>query len=310
MRATSHADRGLDAVRRLVADAIKERSARFLKNLKRALKHPVGDPIHDLRVSMRRLAAALLATGEIRESRIAADVLSQLDALMRPLGKVRDAQVQLGLLGALGKRGAKTVSAFTDLLEQREARFRAKSQKAMKRLDAARIRKGCKQVQAELDGETSASHSALRSRPKGSVESRCGDEAARQAAARTAYRILLRCYRAVRSHRLRALNRRDLEALHKMRLALKRMRYTAEVLQSALPELTGGRLKLFGRYQTYMGDIHDLDVLAGNIREFYGATAAPAVHRVVERLTRRRERIFKQFRKSFGALEKSHFLTQ
>ena len=292
MRATPHPDRGLDAVRRLVADAIKERSARFLKNLKRALKHPVGDPIHDLRVSVRRLAAALLATGEIRKSRIAADVLSQLDALMRPLGKVRDAQVQLGLLGALGNRDAKAVSAFTDLLEQRESRFRAKSQKAMKRLDGARIRNGCRQVRAELDGE------------------RCGDEAARRAAARTAYRILLRCYRAVRSYRLRALHRRDLDALHKMRLALKRMRYTTEVLQAALPGLTRSRLKLFGRHQTYMGDIHDLDVLAGNIREFYGATAAPAVHRVADRLTRRREQIFGKFRKSFGALEKSHFLTQ
>lgn len=287
MRATSHSDRGLGAVRRLLADAVKERTARFLKDLKRARQHPVDDPIHDLRVSVRRLAAALLTTNEIRPSKSTVEVLSQLDTLMRPLGKLRDAQVQLGLLGALGKRDAKAVSAFANLLEEREARFREKSQKAMKRPDATRIKKGCKQVRAELDGE------------------RRGNEVARQAAARAAWRILLRCYRSVRAHRLRALNRRDLKALHKMRLALKRMRYTAEVLQPALPGLSVGRLKLFGRYQTYMGDIHDLDVLAEDIRKFYGATCSAQARHVVERLTRRREGIFGQFRKSFGRMEKA-----
>ena len=289
MRAASHSTVGNEAIRRLVADAVRGRLARFLRNLKRAVKRPGDEPIHDLRVSMRRLAAALLTAKELRVGRPADDVLAQLDGLMRPLGKVRDAQVQMGLLQAVGQRDLKTISAYADLIEQREARFRAKSQKAMRRLEAARIKRGCKQVKTVLGGKRGAEPGEL------------------EAAANAGRRVLLRCYRAVQAYRRRALTQRDLAALHKMRLALKRLRYTSEVLQAAVPGMGVGRLKLFGKYQTYMGDIHDLDVLAQNIQKFYGPTVPPPVRRVLDRLARKRGRIFERLRKSFGKMEKDAF---
>jgi CHAD domain-containing protein len=280
---------GNEAIRRLVGDAVKARLARFLRNLKRALKHPGDDPIHDLRVAVRRLAASLLTARELRVDGAADDVLAQLDTLMRPLGKLRDAQVQMALIQTLGKLDRKTISAYADLIEQREGRFRAKSQKAMKRLDAARVKKGCRLVRAALDGQPA------------------GTAALRQAASQAGQRILQRCYRAMRVYRQMALVQRNLMALHKMRLALKRLRYTAEVLQAAIPELGAGRMRLFGQYQTYMGDIHDLDVLARNIEKFYGLRRTSPVRRVLDRLRRNRGQIFERLRKSFGKMEKDGF---
>ena len=136
---------------------------------------------------------------------------------------------------------------------------------------------------------------------------RCTEPGELEAAANAGRRVLLRCYRAVQAYRRRALTQRDLAALHKMRLALKRLRYTSEVLQAAVPGMGVGRLKLFGKYQTYMGDIHDLDVLAQNIQKFYGPTVPPPVRRVLDRLARRRGRIFERLRKSFGKMEKDAF---
>jgi len=289
MRAAPHSTQGLAAIRHLLATAVKERSVRFLRNLKRAIKRPASDPIHDLRVSVRRLAAALLVTKDVCKSKSADAVLSQLDTLMRPLGKLRDAQVQIELLNVLSKREKKVVSAFLALLEERESRFRTKSRKAMNRLNVARIKTGCKRVRAEMG------------------DRRDNMAAVREAATKAAYRILLRCYNLVQAYRRQAISRRDLKALHKMRLALKRLRYTAEVLRPALPGLGDGQFKLFGRFQTYMGDIHDLDLLANDVKEFYRPKVSNAVLQVARRLARQCERTFAQFKRSFVRMEKDEF---
>ncbi len=293
MCAASHPARrlgGPDTVRSVLADAVKARASRFLKNLRQAAKHPDDDPVHDLRVSVRRLAAALLATAETARSRPAEDVLALLKTLMRPLGKLRDAQVQLGLLNALPNTDGKALRAYLGFLEAREARFRAKSRKAMKKLARAEIRKGCKDVRAGLRDPSTVKRSA----------------------AASASGLFARCYAAVcahwvRAHRVTALDEADLKALHKMRLAVKRLRYTVEVLQPLLPQMGKRRLKMLGRLQTRLGDIHDLDVIAHNISAFYAPDISPPVRRVLDRFARNRKANFEAFRRAFLKFEKDPY---
>jgi CHAD domain-containing protein len=111
----------------------------------------------------------------------------------------------------------------------------------------------------------------------------------------------------MRAYRRRAIEGRDEKAFHKMRLALKRLRYTAEIFQPALPRLGEGLMGLLGKFQTYMGDIHDLDVLAENIREVYAEEAPGDVRRVLRRLSQQREGILDQFKRSFVRMEKDNF---
>jgi CHAD domain-containing protein len=210
---------------------------------------------------------------------------------MRPLGKLRDAQVERERLTALGKEDRKALAAFRALLDKREAKFRARARKAMRKLDVADVQRRCRRVRAELEAPLVGEHISP----------------ARGEVARTAHGLLLRLYPLVRTHRVLAIRRRDIKAFHKMRLALKRLRYTAESLRPALPGLNKGRMKRFGRLQTYMGDVHDFDVLIGSIKEHCGPESSSAVWRAVHRLARQRERLFGQFVRGFRRMEKDRF---
>lgn len=282
---------GIHIIRRLLATSIQELSACFLRRLKDAIQHPKGESVHDFRVAMRRLSATLLTAKEITATQSANAALAELDNIMRPLGKLRDAQVLLGLLEKLPKRHRNILSAFIRFLEAREARFRDKSRKMMRKLNVKRIRKLCKAARAELSPKSS---------PIMSKE---------QAGSALAHRILLRRYRSVVAYRLRAITHCNPEALHRMRLALKRMRYTAEVLHPLLPQMGQSRLNLLSQFQTYLGDIHDLDVLTEKISKFYDERADASVHQAVDRLVARRERIFTQFKRAFSKFEKDKFWT-
>jgi len=66
-----------------------------------------------------------------------------------------------------------------------------------------------------------------------------------------------------------ARNEENVEALHRMRLAFKKYRYSVEVLAPFLSGVTAESLERLHAFQTLLGDIHDLDILreeAGHFR--------------------------------------------
>ena len=62
--------------------------------------------------------------------------------------------------------------------------------------------------------------------------------------------------------------------LHRVRIALKKFRYAMEVAQRAGRFRLGGSMQRLKRLQTLLGDLHDLQVLAGHARDAMALAAA------------------------------------
>jgi CHAD domain-containing protein len=94
----------------------------------------------------------------------------------------------------------------------------------------------------------------------------------------------------------RALDAAEVEALHDMRIAAKRLRYVLEVTEHCFgPYARDGRRRT-KELQDVIGEIHDCDVL---LAEVAGALA--------ERLRERRERLFGEFLGFWTELERDGF---
>jgi CHAD domain-containing protein len=58
----------------------------------------------------------------------------------------------------------------------------------------------------------------------------------------------------------------DTEALHRLRLAYKRLRYTTETFADVLPLDLGALARTAAGFQKRIGEVHDLEVVEGSVR--------------------------------------------
>jgi CHAD domain-containing protein len=123
--------------------------------------------------------------------------------------------------------------------------------------------------------------------PEGSL----ADNAARIVAVRLA---------ELRSFSPRVLDPDEIEALHDMRIAAKRLRYVLELTKPALGPSADGGARTAKKLQELLGKIHDCDVMLPRVRD----------HEVVEvaaHLAARRETLHAQFRRDWRRLESRGF---
>jgi CHAD domain-containing protein len=84
-------------------------------------------------------------------------------------------------------------------------------------------------------------------------------------------------------------------SIHRMRVAFKKFRYTAEIAAPLFDQLTVERLDAMQAFQTRMGHIQDLDTLLGammTFRERYGQTSLLVPENEIRRKQRARVREF------------------
>ena len=96
----------------------------------------------------------------------------------------------------------------------------------------------------------------------------------------------------------RALDADQVEALHDMRIAAKRLRYVLEVTEECFGPYAGQAGKRTKELQDLLGDIHDCDVLLPRVEEL-GALAS--------RLRSRRAALFADFLAFWRQLERDGF---
>lgn len=84
--------------------------------------------------------------------------------------------------------------------------------------------------------------------------------------AENARRIVAVRAEELRSFVPRALDPAEVEALHDMRIAAKRLRYVLEITEPALGPAAGGAAKIARDLQDLLGEIHDCDVMAPRVR--------------------------------------------
>jgi CHAD domain-containing protein len=218
--------------------------ARLGDTVPRLLSGGDDEAVHDFRVALRR-TRTLLEVGRSVFGRFHADeVRSALRDVQRASGALRDEEVLLELLGSMeGLAGdpqhppsyASNVRAWIDGRHRRERRLRS----ALRR----KVRDG----ELERGRHLLAALVAFRIKPS---RDRRVTKFARRA---------VEDARRVVEHRRRAPTREP-EALHDLRIAYKRLRYTVEAFESVLPPDLVGLAQSAARLQNRLGRLHDVDL--------------------------------------------------
>jgi CHAD domain-containing protein len=198
------------------------------------------DAVHDLRVALRRMRTVLEIGRDVLGSFHADEVRRALRDVQRATSDLRDEEVLLALLGSLGVEGA-DVTAWLDGRRRRE--------RALRRALVRMLQSGA------LDAGRRLLAALLAFRIKPSRDRRVH---------KYARRAVERARRDVERHRGAAPD--DPEALHRLRIDYKRLRYTAETFADALPEGLAALAQGAARMQSRLGDLHDVDVAIACVR--------------------------------------------
>lgn len=196
---------------------------------------------HQARVAARRLAEVLALT-EDAGKRLDKDVRN----LRRALGATRELDVARMIFdqAALGHDWSKVAEARVRkyLARERERRH-AKVGPSLADVSVSRLRRRIRSV-----GEFAAGVSVpeLKAQIRKRVVARERELAAAVKRAGAMY---------------------DIEKLHDVRLAVKKLRYTLEVAQETLGRKLGPRIRALKVEQGRLGDLHDLQVLVSHIRD-------------------------------------------
>ena len=265
----------------LLSKSVRLQGLRLASCLDGVLQDRHPEYVHDARVATRRARFALRIAA-LADRQQAHDLRDRLGTLARLIGPVRDLDVLLPRLGALANaayddlRGADRPAARTrDLAVRRledalHARRTARLQRVQEALPRAEL--------AYLPGLLSHWGGA------GGVDEPV--TAVAGAAIRTALAQSIRVGRAAT-----APSAARVSDLHKLRLRLKRLRYTAELFAGALPRRSANRaldsiVQRCAAAQTTLGELNDDAVAAVEIRAIVplleGAGNGPATGAAVE----------------------------
>jgi CHAD domain-containing protein len=243
---------------------------RVLEECDRASDGFAADPVHDLRVSLRRcrsMADGLLAVDPDPAWKAMKKAGKRL---FSSLGELRDAQVMMEWVEKLGPPGDAETKALHELLEQREREHKLTAAQALQQFDRKQWRKWA--------------HSL----PPRAARIRKGSPIFLHLA-------LERWTAAYDLHR-HALRSRSQVSFHNLRIGIKRLRYIVENFLPQQHEAWGKDLK---EMQDVLGEVHDFDVLWATAMQV-NAFADPASRqqwraRIVaerdQRLARYRERM-------------------
>jgi len=262
----------MDAAR-VVATSVRSHWQSTGAALEKFREHGDGSGVHDLRVGLRRLIAALELASAL-DAEASRRVQHELKALLSALSPLRDLQVQEKTLERLGPAEPRLAEVAHEL---------------------SRRRKRAARTLTEVAGEFPAARCA-------EALARCAEKLEREPTTPSAARLLTLAAVAGRyakfDRRRRAIAGTDRHALHRVRVAFKRYRYAVEIASPLLPKSTQGMVESMKRFQDELGAVQDASVLM----ETLSRSRLPKRLRlpVLERLERERAQLIERAR---GALQ-------
>jgi CHAD domain-containing protein len=198
------------------------------------------DAVHDLRVALRRARTVLEVGRPVLGTFHADEVRRSLRDVQRATGALRDEEVLLELVGSLGV-DRPDVQPWLEGRKRRERALRALLRRV---LGAGALDRGRRMLDALLAFRIKSS----RDRRLAKFARRVVDDARREVERRRAARI------------------EDAAAMHRLRIAYKRLRYTVEVFAAALLPDLQALAQTAARLQGRLGELHDVDVAMGCVR--------------------------------------------
>lgn len=264
------------------ATIILEAKARHTLKYKQLVRAGDVEGVHDMRVNSKRWREALRLLRPGLPRRRTDEQLARIDALNDALGLVRERDVMLEqlqrLIGELPPTDRKAAAEALQPLSERATQERgACLSKLFDLLDCWR------------DEECIEQFAAFLRRLK-----RWRARRGRLPICALAHRHLASCVARVLRREPGARQPEALQQYHRLRVAVKRLRYTFEPFWSFLPKPVRAGYNTVARLAEVMGKVHDCDVLGPAIREEVepDAERLAAVQPLLDRLAAERERLY------------------
>jgi len=205
---------------------------RVLKELDKAAKDLAPDPVHDLRVALRRCRSVAEGFRSIDPDPSWKKMRKAGKELFSSLGDLRDAQVMMTWTTKIGGKEDSVTQALLDYFTQQESTLKQQVEDSLAEFDRKQWTRWA----------SSLPRRAARV-PLGSEAFQC---------------IALERWTQARRLQPAALKSDNPAAWHRLRIALKKFRY---VVENFLPDHHRDWVEALKRIQDLLGDLHDLDLL-------------------------------------------------
>src|SRR5580698_4093483 len=212
---------------------LRESMERVLKELETVRKDPAPDPVHDLRVAIRRCRSVGAVFQEIDPDPAWPEMRRVPRKLFRRLGALRDAQVMDDWVKQLAPEGDPLRPKLHRNFTETEPELRDHALRSVEKFDI----KSWTRLEQKL-------RRRVRLVPPSSLAAQC---------------LAVERIDEARDLHARAQRTDNPETWHELRIGIKRFRYTVENLLPNHYVLWSKNLK---RLQDLLGDVHDLDVLS------------------------------------------------
>jgi CHAD domain-containing protein len=240
----------------------------FSNAWKKARSKSSEKSVHDLRVSTRRLIAILELANALSNRKEIPKLQKRLKKILKSMGPLRDVQVQLETVSHVGN--GDLIADFKRTLKRREKREINRIPLELKRGRKDRLEGKLKRARSEF--------------------SRLNGTRNNERIHRTIERILgLRRNEFLKAERrFQKFQQRDGEALHEMRIALKKLRYVVEAAEPVLGPSAKEQSRGMRTFQQLMGDSRDLEMLRAELEKWARKkgkqlAAVPALERLQEK---------------------------
>src|SRR5271167_4515885 len=238
-----HSDSELETTSEFVAPAEEKKSGlgfwaeRVLEEADKASEDFASDPVHDLRVAIRRCRSLADGFLSIDPDPAWRQMKKLGKRLFASLGDLRDTQVMMEWVAKLSAEDDPLRQILLDSLQQKEQALKLAAKEAVSNFDRKRW----------MTLNTKLAERATRVPSEGLVFQ---------------YLALERWHDAYELHRT-ALRNRSAVAYHQLRIGIKRFRYTVE---NFLPERHQRWSRDLRDLQDALGEVHDFDVLWGLVK--------------------------------------------
>ena len=287
---------------------------KLMEHLQGALTAKDIEEVHQVRVSCRRMRAAMRLFEDCFDAKRAANWQKRLKQLLTSFGRARDLDVQIAFLAeqlkGLSPEQKKLRPGIRRMLLRRRQQRDAVQPKIAKAIDT--IRK--KQVLTDIHLEMEKILFVLKSEQP-SIQSKG---------------LCQRAYEQIHTQVGQLMDRRgamddpnDIGGHHKVRIAAKKLRYVMEICSEAMEDVLKPAIKTVKKVQTLLGDIHDCDVWDSDIErfiederqrtiDFYGTARGfsrmlPGLEYLKSERHSQRQALFQQAQGLFGQLEQEAF---